>query len=318
MGGFVELIREVAPAAAPIRDGPAPQHAPVCGSATDGLFLIVPAKGVRLPHGIGHQTIRGAWRVHIEELVLVVVLFVPVRARAALLQHHHRKAGHRQLLGHDAPGGSGTDDDKINFGCWLVLDPIVFSSPDLSDRVADGVVVAEWRLEIQRVVEPDQFPADLVVVAAVRRTGKHAGNRVRADRREERSILDGREELDLLRRGQRRELAGAGKKFLRLRLQVFQPLRVDRLSVAEESCQRAVDEVDAMGLVRARGIVGGNDLGRHRIDIGGLLAGEEGEMDRLPRSGRLRMRRRIQDSRPVRGQPDGTQPRSRPNKERSS
>ena len=115
------------------------------------------------------------------------------------------------------------------------------------------------------------------------------------------------------------EPAGVWEKFLRLRLQILKPLCVDGLAFAEKGCQRAVDEVDAVSLVRARRVVGGNDLGRHRIDVGGLLAGEEDESGpaapiRLPAAHTPG----LQNSRPVRGQPDRTQPRSGPDEERSS
>jgi hypothetical protein len=48
------------------------------------------------------------------QLVLVVVLLVAVFAPAALLQDHDAEARGRELLGHDAAGGSGADHDEVD------------------------------------------------------------------------------------------------------------------------------------------------------------------------------------------------------------
>ena len=42
-----------------------------------------------------------------------------------------------------------------------------------------------------------------------------------------------------------------------------------------------------MGLARAGGLVGGDDLRRHGLDLRGLCLGEEGEARQLPRLGCL-------------------------------
>ena len=79
-----------------------------------------PAKGVGLPTAVARQAVLPGG-VPIEQLVLGVILLVPVLPPPPLLQHHHRKAGHRQLLGHDAPGGPGPDDDEVNLTVWREL-----------------------------------------------------------------------------------------------------------------------------------------------------------------------------------------------------
>ena len=112
---LVELVRQVAPAAAPVGDGPAAHDHPVAVRPGDGLLLLGPAESVPLLGGVGHQAIFGAGVV-VQPLILGVILLVAVFSPAALLEDDHREAGHRQLFGHDAPGGSGPDDDEINLG----------------------------------------------------------------------------------------------------------------------------------------------------------------------------------------------------------
>src|SRR5271165_6415340 len=129
----------------------------------------------------------------------------------------------------------------------------------LAARVACGVVVAKRGFEIHGVFVSDQLPPGFILVTAVLGTGKHSDDRVVADRHEEGSFFDRRQQLDLLRGGQLGELT-AGEKFLRLGLHVLESLCVERLTVAEKGRQPAVDEVDATGFARAGRVVGGNDL----------------------------------------------------------
>jgi hypothetical protein len=67
--------------------------------------LIVWPESVALLRGVAHQPILVA-QIALQPLVLVVFLLAAVFSPAALLEDHYRKAGHRQLFGHDAPGGS--------------------------------------------------------------------------------------------------------------------------------------------------------------------------------------------------------------------
>jgi hypothetical protein len=78
-------------------------------------LLVGPAEGVPLARGIGHQAIFRAGIV-VQPFVLRVILLVPVLAPAALLQNNDGKSGHGQLLGHDAAGSAGSDNNEINLG----------------------------------------------------------------------------------------------------------------------------------------------------------------------------------------------------------
>src|SRR5213595_3672759 len=85
--------------------------------------------------------------------------------------------------------------------CLIVVSPVLSLFAGFEGR---GVVVAERRLEIQRVLKPDELPPCFVEIAAVLRARKHPGERVFANREEERRFLDGREQLNLLGGRQRR------------------------------------------------------------------------------------------------------------------
>jgi hypothetical protein len=82
-------------------------------TAGAGILPVVSTERVALPLGVADQTV---FRVDItvEKLVLGVVPLVPEFPPAALFEDYHRKSRGRQLLGHDASGGPGTDDDEIN------------------------------------------------------------------------------------------------------------------------------------------------------------------------------------------------------------
>src|ERR1035438_1257369 len=84
--------------------------------------------------------------------------------------------------------------------------------------VGGAVVVAKGWLEVERVVEADELPANLFEVAAMGRTGEHAGDGVQANGGKEGGVLDGREQLNLLRRGQRCKAGCVREYFFRLRL----------------------------------------------------------------------------------------------------
>src|SRR5205085_9684535 len=109
-------------------------------------------------------------------------------------------------------------------------------------------------LEIQRVLKPDELPPCFVKITAMLRARKHTGERMFADREEERGLLDGRKQLDLLGGGERRELGGAREELLRLRLKILESLDVHRAPVARERHQRSIDEVHDVRFVRDRRI----------------------------------------------------------------
>src|SRR4051812_35150687 len=91
------------------------------------------------------------------------------------------------------------------------------------------VIKTKRRLVIQGAVVPNQLPAYFVMIAAILRPREESDNRVRANQIEERRLLDFGEHFYLLLRSKRGEFRGARIQFLRLRLKVQQPLRVNRL-----------------------------------------------------------------------------------------
>src|SRR4029079_1625565 len=170
------------------------------------------------------------------------------------------------------------------------------------------VVIAEWRLEIQRIVVVDQLPAHLVVVAAVNRAGEKAGDGMRADQREEGRFLHRGEHLDLLIRAERREPGGTREELLRLRVEILQPLDVGLLLVFLKRRQRAIDEVEDARFAGPGRAVAGDDLRRHRVNLGGLRLGEERELDRLTGTSRpLHVGLRLDDAGVVGGDPRAAQ-----------
>ena len=115
MSGFLKLIRQMAPAAATICHGAAAHYAAVGVCAGNGFHFIVRTEGIALLHGVAHQAVF-VGEIALQPLVLVVFVLAAVLAPVTLLENDHRKAGHRQLLGHDAAGGSRTDDNVVDFG----------------------------------------------------------------------------------------------------------------------------------------------------------------------------------------------------------
>src|SRR6185436_3241838 len=69
--------------------------------------------GLRLPEGLGLlPRVVGETPAHLSaELVVMPGGWIHP---GALLEDDHCKAGGRELLGHDATGGTGTDDDEIH------------------------------------------------------------------------------------------------------------------------------------------------------------------------------------------------------------
>src|SRR5579864_8499737 len=68
--------------------------------------------------------------------------------------------------------------------------------------VALAIVVAEGRRIVELAFESDQLPAGLVLVPAVLGIRHQPGDGVHPDLRKERSLFDGLQHLDLLRRVQ--------------------------------------------------------------------------------------------------------------------
>src|SRR5580658_3419560 len=118
----------------------------------------------------------------------------------------------------------------------LFLLPAFLTSPRRRLRLC--VVVAERRLMVQRIVVADQLPADLVVIARVHRARKKPDDGMRADRIEERRLLDGGERFDLLLGSKRREFLGARIKLLHFGLKIAQALNVGGLAGLKESRER--------------------------------------------------------------------------------
>ena len=80
----------------------------------NNLYAIEATAGrAALLHRVAHQPVVIA-QITIQPFVFVVFVLASVLPPASLLQDHNRKSGHRQLLGHDPSGGSGTDDNEID------------------------------------------------------------------------------------------------------------------------------------------------------------------------------------------------------------
>src|SRR5262245_13819087 len=104
----------MAPAAAAIRDGAAADDAAVAVSPGPRLVLVVSPERVALPpRRVAHQSIVDA-RVVVEPLVLRVFLLLAVLAPAALFEDDDLEARRRELFGHDAAGGTRSDDDEVD------------------------------------------------------------------------------------------------------------------------------------------------------------------------------------------------------------
>ncbi len=58
------------------------------------------------------------------------------------------------------------------------------------------IVITERWLELERVVEPNQLEADLVVIAAVNRVCEETNDRVIPNGVEERALFDGRQQFE--------------------------------------------------------------------------------------------------------------------------
>src|ERR1019366_8173031 len=106
-----------------------------------------------------------------------------------------------------------------------------FFSPARRNFQIFRVIVAKRRLVIQRPVIADQLPAYFVVVDAILGPREESDNRMRAHQIEERRLLDLGEHFYLLLRSERREFAGVRIELLRLRLKIYQTLRVNRLTL---------------------------------------------------------------------------------------
>src|SRR5262249_47391013 len=142
------------------------------------------------------------------------------------------------------------DDDEVDFGIRRVS--LQCRSPGLAARGRQGVVIAEGRGVLERVIPADQGPADSAVIAAVYGIREEARDRVHAHELEERRLLDRREQLDLVVGGERREAACTRDELLRLRGELLEALAVILLPVALERHESAVDERDDVRLACAR------------------------------------------------------------------
>ena len=130
------------PTAAAVGDGAATNYAAVAVSAGHGFLLVIAAEGIALARGVAHQTVVVA-EIELQPLVFVVFVLAAVLAPASLLQHDHRKTGNRQLFGHDAAAGAGSDDDEVDFsGCRIFFHDGAPSR--LSGRQGLLIVKAEW------------------------------------------------------------------------------------------------------------------------------------------------------------------------------
>jgi hypothetical protein len=115
---LVEFPRQVPPGRGAVGDGAAADDAAVIVVAGRGFLARIAAEGVLLDLGIGQQHVVFR-RKAVAEFVLAVVLLMAIGAPGPLLHHNDAEAGLRQLLGHHAAGGAGTDDHEIHFfaGC---------------------------------------------------------------------------------------------------------------------------------------------------------------------------------------------------------
>jgi hypothetical protein len=70
-------------------------------------LLFGPPEGLRLPGPVVHQPT-------LDQVPQLIVVELFGLDPGSLFQHDHGEPGHRQLLGHDAPGGAGTDHHEID------------------------------------------------------------------------------------------------------------------------------------------------------------------------------------------------------------
>jgi hypothetical protein len=136
---------------------------------------------------------------------------------------------------------------------------------------------------------------------------EHARNRGKAHEAEERRLLDALQHFVLLRRGQGRKSRLAAERCADVATQLGQPFIELRQLVLRPARKPAIDEVDHACLTSTRRVIRWNDSARERLDLGGLLAGEDGQ--RGLRLGDLvrRMRDRFAAFRRVGEEPDGAE-----------
>ncbi len=115
MARFVELPRQMPPAAPAVGHGAAANDAAIGMRARRRFLLVRAAERISLPRWIAHQAILGRG-ITVRELVLRVLPVATVLAPAALLEHDNGEARRRDLFGHDAAGGARTDDDEVDLG----------------------------------------------------------------------------------------------------------------------------------------------------------------------------------------------------------
>src|SRR5207244_2109207 len=92
-----------------------------------------------------------------------------------------------------------------------------------------AVVRTEGRLKSELVIEANQLPAGLVVIAAIRRVGEESHDRMQADLCEEIGPLHRSQQLDLLGGGQVGKLVCAWGEFSRPGSKVSESFGVNRL-----------------------------------------------------------------------------------------
>src|SRR5690349_9841117 len=123
------------------------------------------------------------------------------------------------------------------------------------------VVVTEWRLIVEVILEANHFPARLVVIAAIFGIREKSHDGVDAHHFKEGRVLNGVEQLHLLFRGKLGEFPCRVEHSLGPGLKVGKPMVVIRLAAAIKSSKRAINKVDNVSLTRTRSLVCRDDLG---------------------------------------------------------
>src|SRR5689334_13169569 len=125
------------------------------------------------------------------------------------------------------------------------------------------------------VLKPEELPADLIVIPAVFRIGKHAQDGHRTDKLKKLTFFNSLEHFGLLCQCKFRKGLRLSEPLSHLLQQILEPTEKLLSIICGESCQRSVDEHDDSRFTSTRCVVSRNDLRRDRLDFSCLFGRKE-------------------------------------------
>ena len=144
---------------------------------------------------VGEYLPSDEWRIENVLKLQLIMCEVLLMEIGSLLHDHNLESGGGKLLSYDTPGTACAHDHKIHRPFVLEFRHRVATSPAL---VVFAIVVPKWRIVGHLILEPDQLPSGLVVVAAVLGAGQVSHDGMQADKFKEVGFLDRGQKLNLL------------------------------------------------------------------------------------------------------------------------